>query len=174
MKTNKLISLALLSAISIILTRFLSFYVLDNTVRLGFGHIPILLAGILFGPLSGALAGAVSDLLGILIMPSYGFFPGFTVASILTGMIPGLLVKIFEKRRLMGFGGVLGIVYITEFFSSILITTLAVSMYYGAPLEIIIIPRSITTLIMSMVYSIIIAVLYKQLVRQEFINRMRK
>lgn len=174
MKTNKLISLALLSAISIILTRFFSFYVLDNTVRLGFGHIPILLAGILFGPFPGALAGIVSDLLGVLISPSYGFFPGFTIAAALTGLIPGLLVKIFERKSLMGFKSIFGVVYLTEFFASILITTLSVSMYYGAPFKALIIPRTITTLIMSMTYSIVLAILYKQLTKQNFINNMRK
>ncbi|NLM44757.1 MAG: folate family ECF transporter S component [Clostridiales bacterium] len=83
----------LLTAMSIILTRFFGIYVLGNSVRLSFGNIPILLSGALLGPIVGGLTGAIADVGGMLITggASGPYFPGFTLSSFLVGFIPGLV-----------------------------------------------------------------------------------
>ena len=69
------------------------------TVRLSFGEIPIMLAGILFGPFAGALTGIAADLLGYMINSAgLAYFPGFTLSAALIGFIPGLLLKNSEKE----------------------------------------------------------------------------
>jgi ECF transporter S component (folate family) len=94
MKTKNLIILSLFSAISIVLTRFLAFYIPffgSNDVRISLGDVPIMLAGLIFGPIAGALTGAVSDVIGATMFPAGPFFPGFTLSAMLAGAIPGLL-----------------------------------------------------------------------------------
>jgi len=100
--TRTLVGASLLTGISIILTRAFS-VILPlaglPTLRIGFGEVPLVIIGMLFGPLAGGLSGAVADLLGVMINPQGAFFPGFTISSILWGIIPGIIYKILKKRR---------------------------------------------------------------------------
>lgn len=60
-------NLGLLTAVSIVLTRFFGVMLPiagANALRLSFGEAPVMLAGVLFGPASGALAGVAADLVG--------------------------------------------------------------------------------------------------------------
>ncbi|WP_051531041.1 folate family ECF transporter S component [Clostridiisalibacter paucivorans] len=101
LSTKYLVGSSLLTGISIILTRFFSVIVPLvglPALRIGFGSIPIMISGILFGPIAGGLTGIVADLLGVIINPQGAFFPGFTLSAALTGIIPGVLVKMFENR----------------------------------------------------------------------------
>ena len=88
-----MIPVSFLSLISLILVN-LSFMVPlfgFPSLRFGFSQLPILLAGALFGPWWGALAGILEDLLelasGTVISP----FFGFTLNKALLGFIPGLV-----------------------------------------------------------------------------------
>lgn len=176
MKTNKLMALALLVATSIILTRFLSFHLPmfgTNAIRVGLGHVPIILAGILFGPVAGAMVGVVSDILGTLLFSPFPYFPGFTVSAALTGIIPGLLIKLVEKQK-VGIVQMLGLVYVTELPTSIFMNTKFVSMISGVPYAVLLLPRVAATAVMVLFYSIILIVLYNQLLKLDFIVQMRK
>ena len=72
-----LVMMALLIALEVILTRFLSINL--PVVRIGFGFLPVAIAAILFGPLWAGVGYAVGDLLGMLIWPTGAYFPGFLV-----------------------------------------------------------------------------------------------
>ncbi|MDD2482039.1 MAG: folate family ECF transporter S component [Lutispora sp.] len=88
----------LLAGMSIILTRFFAIYLVGGSVRLSFGDIPILLSGIMLGPVTGGLTGAIADLAGMMMFGGGGgpYFPGFTLSAMLVGVIPGL---IFHKTK---------------------------------------------------------------------------
>ena len=93
MKNNnvkKLVEISLLIALEIILTRFCSI----NTpiVRIGFGFLPVAIVGMMYGPLSAAIAYTVGDILGMLIFPSGSYFPGFTLSAFLVGLVYGLVL----------------------------------------------------------------------------------
>ena len=93
MKNNnakKLVEISLLIALEIILTRFCSI----NTpiLRIGFGFLPVAIVGMMYGPLSAAIAYTVGDILGMIIFPSGSFFPGFTLSAFLTGLVYGLVL----------------------------------------------------------------------------------
>jgi ECF transporter S component (folate family) len=176
MKTNKLIALALLVATSIILTRFLSFYVPffgANTIRAGLGHVPILLTGILFGPLAGAMVGAVSDVIGTLLFNPLPYFPGFTLSAALTGVIAGLMIKLLEKYHHIGIVQMLGLVYVAELPTSVFMNTYFVSIISGIPYSYLLLPRVAATAIFVIAYSIILLVLYKKLIKLDFLKKMR-
>lgn len=88
---------ALLVAMEIVLSRFLSI----NTplVKIGFGFLPVALAGFLFGPIWGAAVGAMADFLGAMLFPIGPYFLGFTVTAAVAGFIYGLFLH--KKTELM-------------------------------------------------------------------------
>lgn len=99
-KIKTLVMASFLTALSIVFTRF--FYVMIplgnvQAIRLSFGEAPIMLSGLLFGPLLGGLTGLAADVLGVIINSQGAFFPGFTLSSILWGVIPGILGIIFKR-----------------------------------------------------------------------------
>lgn len=99
-RIRKMAYTGLFIAISVIFTRFFAgnIYLLGIfALRLSFGEVPIMLSGILLGPVYGAICGALSDIIGYAINPVGGpYFPGFTLASALTGLIPGLIAKYYR------------------------------------------------------------------------------
>ncbi|MFP4200841.1 MAG: folate family ECF transporter S component, partial [Clostridia bacterium] len=89
MTTRAMVTVALLIAISVILTRVFGIMLPVGGVmslRISFGEIPIYLSGILFGPFAGAAAGAIADLIGVMVA-GMDFFPGFTVSAAVAGFI---------------------------------------------------------------------------------------
>lgn len=100
---HKITRAGMLISISIVLKMVFEFYVPIsgfNGLRINLGTIPIMLSGIILGPTIGFFTGAITDLINFLLKPSGAFFPGFTLVSALTGMIPGLIYKnITEKAN---------------------------------------------------------------------------
>lgn len=89
-KTNKIVYMAMLLALEIILTRFLS--IQTPIIRIGFGFIPIALAAVLFGPLLAGTMAAVADILGMIIFPKGAYFPGFTLSAFISGAVYGVVL----------------------------------------------------------------------------------
>ena len=91
----------LLLALIIIFTRFLS---LQNIpvlpfVRISFGPGLIIFASLFLGPIYGGAIGGLSDILGIVLVPSalgYGINPWFTLVYTLLGILPWCLLKLFN------------------------------------------------------------------------------
>ena len=95
--TRTLATLALLCAMEIILARFCVIWI-TNSIKITFEAIPILMAGILFGPAAGAVVGAVSDILGAGLLSGLGWLPVLTVTPTLLGLLAGLLRPIVWKN----------------------------------------------------------------------------
>jgi ECF transporter S component (folate family) len=90
LKVKQLVLAGLLLAAIIVLVRFVS--IQTPILRISFGFIPFILAGWLLGPVWGAAIGVASDLLGMLLFPTSGFFPGFTLNALLEGLVYGLFL----------------------------------------------------------------------------------
>lgn len=86
--TKTIVSIGLLIAMQIVLSRVLSINAFN--VRIGFGFVPVAMAAVLYGPVGGALVGGLSDVLGIALVPTGPFFPGITLTSILMGVVLGI------------------------------------------------------------------------------------
>lgn len=82
--------IALLMALEIILTRFVS--IQTPIVRIGFGFLPSAMIAILFGPWAAGIAGILTDLAGSILGGSGIFFPGFTLSAFLGSFIYGLFL----------------------------------------------------------------------------------
>lgn len=100
LSTRKLVIASILCSISVVLTRYMSVMIMENTVRLGFGNIPIILSGMLLGPFAGGLTGIASDIIGVMLNPMGSFHPGFTLSGALTGIIPGIIAGFGRKNKL--------------------------------------------------------------------------
>ena len=147
--------LALLIALDIILTRFLS--INTQFLRISFGIIPVALAGAAFGPVWGGICGAVGDMLGMLIFPSGAYFPGFTLTAALTGIVYGIFL---HRRRVDHF--VLNTVIasiIVCIGCNLLLDTLWLDMMYGSGFIAILPARIIKSIINIPVYSALIIIL---------------
>ena len=91
MTTKTMTYSALLAALSVVLARLFGLMP-DETSRFSIEAVPIFLAGMLFGPVPGALVGFTADFVGCLLGP-FGYNPIFCVPPILYGVFGGLFRK---------------------------------------------------------------------------------
>lgn len=91
MTTKTLAYSALLAALSVVLARLVIPMPAADT-RFSIEAVPIFIAGMLFGPIPGALVGFTADFVGCLFSP-FGYNPIFCVPPILYGLSAGLLRK---------------------------------------------------------------------------------
>ena len=93
--TKKIVFSAMLIALEVILTRFLS--IQTPIVRISFGFIPIVLIAIMYGPLFAGIGAAIGDVLGVSLFSAFAPFPGFTLTAFLAGIVYGLLLHKHPK-----------------------------------------------------------------------------
>ena len=89
-KTRTLAHVAILVTIEIVLSRFLS--ISTPVVKIGFAFVPVVICAMLYGPFWAGVVGGLSDIIGAILFPIGMYFPGFTLSSILSGLIYGLFL----------------------------------------------------------------------------------
>ncbi|MDO5047312.1 MAG: folate family ECF transporter S component [Anaerococcus sp.] len=154
---NNLVKAAMLTALSIILSRFLGIQI-SETIKISFGGLPLMISGILFGPLLGGLSGLASDLIGIMINLQGAYHPGFTLGAILTGLMPGLIFKLgkgIDSKWL-----ILLIVIFQFGINHGLLTPLWLNQLYGTPYSILLAGRAIKVIPDAIVHYILLYVIY--------------
>lgn len=90
-----LVCSAMLAALSVVMARVLCFATPDG-VRWSLDKFPLFLAGMFFGPVTGALTGFVADFIGSLMQ--FGFNPLLCPPAILYGLFGGLLRRYIQKN----------------------------------------------------------------------------
>lgn len=128
-KVKTIVYMGLLVSISIILTRGFGIMI-GNSIRISFGNVPIMLSGILFGPVAGAVTGIAADLVGFMIRGQGTFFPGFTLSAALTGLIPGLLYLGYRGKK-PSLPRIILIVAIVNIFISFMLNTFWLSIMFN-------------------------------------------
>lgn len=92
---------ALLAAMSLILGKFLQIPTPFSTlVRISFENLPVVLAGLLLGPIAGAMTGAVADLVGCLLY-GYAINPLITLGAAAVGLMAGLISLLLVRAPLL-------------------------------------------------------------------------
>lgn len=92
--TRVIVRLGLLISMAVVLKVLFSFTI--STYRFTFYDIPLMISGVMFGPIGGAIAGFGTDV-GNIIYPNLATgFNLMTISSIMWGFIPGLLL--FKKN----------------------------------------------------------------------------
>jgi len=142
--TRTLTTLALLTALEIILSRFLSISAWN--IKIGFSFVPIVIAAILYGPLAAGIVAALGDFLGAILFPIGAYFPGFTLTAFLTGMVFG-----FFLHKDCRMPKILAAVGINQFILSLLLNTLWISILYGSPYGPLLVTRLVQCLILTVV-----------------------
>lgn len=93
--TKTIACCAMLAALSIVMARVLSFSTPDG-IRWSLDKFPLFLAGMLFGPVMGALTGFAADFLGSIMQ--FGFNPLLCLPAILYGLAGGLFRCFLQKK----------------------------------------------------------------------------
>ena len=92
---------ALLAAMSLILGKFLQIPTpFSEIVRISFENLPVILAGIVLGPLAGAMTGAVADLVGCLAY-GYSINPLITLGAAAAGLVSGCVSLLLRRAPLL-------------------------------------------------------------------------
>jgi 5,10-methenyltetrahydrofolate synthetase len=132
--TRMLVTIALLVAAHIILSRFLSINAWN--IKIGFAFVAVFVGAYLYGPIAGAAVGGLGDFLGAILFPIGAYFPGFTLNCALTGVVMGLLL--YKKQTPLR---VVLTAAINEAGISMWITPIWISILYGSPYWPLIISR---------------------------------
>ena len=162
-KKNRLamiVTMALLIAIEVVRTRFLSF----NTqfLRIGFGFLPVAVMGMMYGPLWAGIGYAVGDVLGMLIFPSGPYFPGFTVSAFLTGLVYGFL---FYKKEVT-WQRALAASLIISVAVNLGLDTLWLSMLYGQGYIAILVGRLVKFPLAVAIQTVLVPLVYRLIVKR--------
>ncbi len=125
-------ALALLTALSILLGKYLAIRGGD-VMRFSLENMPIIFAGMVFGPIAGGAVGLVADLLGC-VMVGYTVNPVITIGGVAIGVISGLYYYINSKLPFTTPITVAITVGIAHLIGSVIIKTFGLAVYYDMPL----------------------------------------
>ena len=156
--TRTLTSMALLIALEIVLSRFLSISAWNT--KIGFAFVPVVIAAILLGPLYAGIVGALADFLGAILFPIGTYFPGFTLTAFLMGLCYGLFLY-----RSQSFPRILGAVAVHQLILSLLLNTLWISLLYGSPFVPLLVSRLPQCAILAAVQLVVIPLIARLLPR---------
>ena len=146
---------ALLAALSPVLD--LLTITVNQFLEISFTSLTHAVTGFLYGPVVGALAGGMADIIKYLIKPTGAFFPGFTLNEILTGFIYGVM---FYKKDVR-FSRVIRAKLIVTTGINLLLTPLWLSFMYGSAYKVMVPARIIKNLIMLPVDIFILNIVLK-------------
>lgn len=137
---KRLVVCAMLAAISAILGSFLKiplnlFGVYSLKVSLSM--IPVLLVAFAYGPVYGAMVGAVADIIAVMMVPMGGYNPLFTITGMMLGLVPGLF---FAKGQAVTLKRAILATAVGQLFGSVLLNSVFLMISYGQP-WVIMLPR---------------------------------
>lgn len=167
--TRVLIVAALLAAMSIVLGKFGAINI-GNSIRIGFGGLPIQMAGIFFGPVIGAAVGLVADVIGCLLK-GYAINPIITMGSTCIGLFSGLMFHYaLRPMKSVLLPKIAVSTIAAHAVGSMFITSLGLYAYYHTPFETLIlrVPIYIITAVIET------AVIYLMLKNKAFAAELDK
>ena len=165
-RNKKIILAALLLAMLIILSRFLS--IKTPLVKISFAFIPTMLCAIWLGPKWTVLLNVLGDIIGATLFPTGPYFVGYTISTAIAGLIYGLLLykkesnTYTEKQFIVR---VIIVVVLVACISNIGLNTLWISITAGKSFIILLGTRIIKELIMIPIHIIVILFVEKILIK---------
>lgn len=156
--TKVWVTLAMMVAIEVVLSRFLSINAWN--LKIGFSFIPIVVVGILYGALPAGVVGVVADLIGATLFPSGTFFPGYTLTAFLTAFVFGLFL---HKKQTTPY--IVMAVAINQFVMSLFLQSYWISFQYMTPYFAVVGSRIVQCLVMTPTQFLTIKVIVRVLQR---------
>lgn len=153
---------AMLTALSVLLTRFVSPQI-GNSIRFSFGTIPIMIAGIMCGPIYGFIVGVAADLIGCFVnLMGSSIIIGLTICSGLMGVVPAVIYNyVFKKENTLTLGVA---VFASEIVVSAVLKSIFLMQLYGGDfITVWFFPKLLNAIVMATLELIVIGVLFKAL-----------
>ncbi len=155
-----LVMMAMLSAISIVLGKFLAINV-GEVLRFSFENLPIIFAGIAFGPLGGALVATVADLVGCVLV-GFTINPLVTLGAFSIGFFSGLFYIIFNRFLCLKKGPSVALTLaLSHLFGSVVIKTFGLAAFYDMPFIILMLWRLLNYTVIGAVEFFLLCFLLK-------------
>ena len=148
---------AIFSAISIVCGKFLAISIGD-TVRISLENLPIILSGVLFGPVVAAFTGLTADIVGC-ILRGYAINPILTAAAMLIGFLAGIIYNSFEKSN-RHFRLVLTVLT-CHIIGSVFLKTIGLCVWFNYPFYPTLLARTLNYIIVAAAEFIILEILLK-------------
>ena len=164
---------SLLAAMSIVCGKYLAIGV-GNVLRFSLENLPILLSGIAFGPVVGAVTGAVADLVGCLLV-GYAVNPLVTLGAVLVGATGGAVFSVLKKHTNCQHGICTGLcVAISHLLGSVLVKTVGLSAFYDMPFGALLLWRLLNYAIVGTLEFTVLYFLTKNRAFVSMIGRVKK
>ena len=132
------VTLSVLVAISIVCGKCLAISAGDF-MRFSFENLPIIVAGVLFGPVAGAFVGVIADLIGCILV-GYTINPIITLGAAMIGCVSGLIWMLLKSDKVPYWVRLTLTVLIAHLVGSVLIKSFGLkffpsSFYYNNPIS---------------------------------------
>ncbi|OQB23980.1 MAG: Folate transporter FolT [Firmicutes bacterium ADurb.Bin182] len=154
--TLRLTVCAMLVALGVILGGALSipgFAMGGYSFKIGFGVLPVILSGVLYGPIWGGMVGGLTDLIQALVFPKGPYMPWFTIVGVLFGAIPGMF---FVKGQSPTWKRLALAVATGQIICSVILNTAVLVLLVGGFGWEIMIPRIINQIVMIPLYTVLV------------------
>lgn len=152
-----LTSCSLLVALSIICGKLLAFNV-GTLLRFSFENLPILIASVAFGPISGVITAVCADLIGCLLV-GYEVNPLVTLGAALIGLVGGVAYKLC--KRLPELAGIIITVVSAHLIGSVVVKTFGLSEFYEISFGLLLAWRGLNYLIISALEILLLFYLFR-------------
>ena len=164
-ETQRISYLAVMVALSVILTRVASFrlaIVGVEGIRIGLGALPLIMSGVFWGPTAGFFVGALADIMGYFVSPMGAYMPHFTLTSALTGALPALVLKVSGNAERTGPIKLAAAILVGQTVTSMILVPYFLQLLFSMPWRPLLVPRLISLLIHVPTYTFFIHFLAKR------------
>lgn len=172
-RNKKIILVAILLAMIVILSRFLS--IKTPIVKISFAFVPTMLCAIWLGPKWTVLLNVLGDIIGATLFPTGPYFVGYTISTAVAGLIYGLLLYKKETNTFTNMQFIIRLiiaVILVTCISNIILNTLWISITAGKSYIVLLGTRIVKELIMIPI-KVAIIVFIEQMIRKPFDKYLR-
>ena len=142
-------------------------------MRFSLENMPIIFAGIAFGPVAGTIVGVIADLIGCALM-GWAPIPWITIGAAAIGFISGIVPIILKKANLPFPLIIMISVFCAHLFGSVLIKTIGLSAQYNTSYIILMLWRVLNYTIVGSLDGAIVYILLKNKEIQSQISAIRR
>lgn len=158
---KKSVALAMLVAISIILGKYLAISI-GEVLRFSLENLPIIFAGIAFGPVSAILVAVTADLVGCILV-GYAINPVVTLGAAVLAVVAGVVPRVIRKHTSLGDKITIALaVILAHLCGSVIIKTVGLAVFYDMPILVLMLWRLLNYTIISVCEFLLITVLLER------------
>ncbi len=157
-KAKMITTMALLVAMSVAIGWVCKTYLTFGPIRLTFENIPVILSGILYGPIVGAVVALISDTISCLISPNPALNPIIMLGAASIGIIPGIISRyLFNGSKTLK---VIFSVFLSHIVGSMIIKSIGLHVVWKYPFSMLVFRIPIYIAIAAIESIVILAILH--------------